>query len=207
MFVRKKNNRSGTVSVVIVSKQSGAYKEISTLGTSSKESEIEEMVRRGKDWIRQQDTLPDMFNQYDREKAARETIEYFLDHIENILLNGSQLILNRVYGLIGFDNINDTILKDLVVARICQPASKCATVDYLKDYFDEDVDLSKIYRYLNVLHSTHQSKVQQISVEHTRKILGGKIGLVFYDVTTLYFETDYGDELRKTGFSKDGKRV
>ena len=29
--------------------------------------------------------------------------------------------------------------------------------------------------------------------------------MVFYDVTTLYFETDYGDELRKTGFSKDGK--
>jgi transposase len=42
-------------------------------------------------------------------------------------------------------------------------------------------------------------------VEHTRKILGGRIGLVFYDVTTLYFESDYGDELRQTGFSKDGK--
>jgi len=113
--------------------------------------------------------------------------------------------LNRVYGLIGFDSINDSILKDLVVARICQPSSKSATVDYLKDYFDEDVYLNKIYRYLNILNSTQQSKVQQISVEHTRKILGGKIGLVFYDVTTLYFETDYGDELRKTGFSKDGK--
>jgi transposase len=35
--------------------------------------------------------------------------------------------------------------------------------------------------------------------------LGGKIGLVFYDVTTLYFETDYADDLRKPGFSKDGK--
>jgi transposase len=47
--------------------------------------------------------------------------------------------------------------------------------------------------------------VQHLSVEHTRKILGGKIGLAFYDVTTLYFETDSTDELRKTGFSKDGK--
>ncbi|MFA5418875.1 MAG: transposase, partial [Bacteroidales bacterium] len=28
---------------------------------------------------------------------------------------------------------------------------------------------------------------------------------MFYDVTTLYFESDYGDELRETGFSKDGK--
>jgi transposase len=107
--------------------------------------------------------------------------------------------------LIGFDKVNDTILKELVVARICQPRSKSATVDYLKSYFDEDVDLDKIYRYLNILQSKQQESVQQISVEHTRKILGGKIGLVFYDVTTLYFETDYGDELRKTGFSKDGK--
>jgi transposase len=58
---------------------------------------------------------------------------------------------------------------------------------------------------LDILQSRQQSIVQQISVEHTRKILGGQIGLVLYDVTTLYFETDYGDELRKTGFSKDGK--
>ena len=85
--------------------------------------------------------------------------------------------------MIGFDRINDTVLKDLVVARICQPRSKAATVEYLKSYYDEDVDLSNIYRYLNVLQSTQQEKVQQISVAHTRKILGGKIGIVFYDVT------------------------
>ncbi len=47
--------------------------------------------------------------------------------------------------------------------------------------------------------------VQRISVEHTRKILGGFIGVMFYDVTTLYFETDREDDLRKTGFSKEGK--
>jgi len=28
---------------------------------------------------------------------------------------------------------------------------------------------------------------------------------MFYDVTTLYFESDYSDELRENGFSKDGK--
>jgi len=205
MFVRKKNNRSGTVSVVVVSKQSGTYKEVHALGTSSKESEITDLVEQGKDWIRRQSAIPDIFDSYEREKAERTTIEYFLNHIENILLNGTQLILNRVFCLIGFDKINDTILKDLVVSRICQPRSKSSTVDYLKGYFDEDVNLNKICRYLDVLQSTQQAIVQQISVEHTRKILGGKIGLVFYDVTTLYFETDYGDELRTTGFSKDGK--
>ena len=52
--------------------------------------------------------------------------------------------------------------------------------------------------------SQHQV-VQDISVEHTRKILGGNIGVLFYDVTTLYFEADYEDDLRKTGFSKEGR--
>ncbi len=42
-------------------------------------------------------------------------------------------------------------------------------------------------------------------MEHTRKILGGNIGVLFYDVTTLYFEADYEDDLRKTGFSKEGR--
>ena len=203
MFVRKKNNRSGTVSVVIVRKQSGVYKEVHTVGISDT-GEVSLLVEQGKEWIHRQEATLDMFKS-EQEQSERESAEYVLNNIENILLNGTQLILNKVYCLIGFDKINDTVLKDLVVARICQPKSKAATVDYLRSYFDEDIYLDKIYRYLDILQSTQQSIIQQISVEHTSKILGGKIGLVFYDVTTLYFETDYGDELRKPGFSKDGK--
>ena len=80
-------------------------------------------------------------------------------------------------------------------------------MEYLKSYFDEDVRLHDIYRYMDRLYSTQRDKVQQISVEHTMRILGGRIGVVFYDVTTLYFESapDPGDELRQAGFSKDGK--
>jgi transposase len=47
--------------------------------------------------------------------------------------------------------------------------------------------------------------VQQISFEHTQLILGSEISVVFYDVTTIYFEADQEDDLRKTGFSKEGK--
>jgi transposase len=110
-----------------------------------------------------------------------------------------------VFKLVGFEAIDDDILKHLVIARLCQPSSKAGTVDYLKSYFDEDIALYKIYRYLDKLYNTQQDKIQKISVAHTKKILGGNIGLVFYDVTTLYFETDYSDELRERGFSKDGK--
>ena len=47
--------------------------------------------------------------------------------------------------------------------------------------------------------------MQEISVEHTRKILGGNIGIVFYDCTTIYFESFVHDKLCEPGFSKDGK--
>ena len=80
-----------------------------------------------------------------------------------------------------------------------------ATVSYLKSYYDEDVDLNRIYRYMDKLYNTQMELAQQISVEHTLKIFGGRIGLMFYDVTTLYFETSQTDILREPGFSKDGK--
>ena len=142
---------------------------------------------------------------YEQQREEQQVTAYLLNNIENILLNGTQSVLNQVFKLIGFDAISDDILRHLVIVRLCQPSSKAGTVDYLKSYFDEDVELHHIYRYLDRLHNTLQESIQQISVVHTRKISGGKIGLVFYDVTTLYFETDYSDEFRVTGFPKDGK--
>lgn len=65
--------------------------------------------------------------------------------------------------------------------------------------------MNHIYRYMDRLYKTQQEQVQQISVEHTKKILGGRIGLMFYDVSTLYFETAKTDDLREPSFSKDGK--
>lgn len=59
--------------------------------------------------------------------------------------------------------------------------SKVATVDYLKSYFDEDVQLHNIYRYMDRLYNTQQEKIQKISVSHT------------------------SDVLRQDGFSEDGK--
>ena len=128
-----------------------------------------------------------------------------VDNMDSVLINGTQLLLNQVYDSIGFNQIPDDILRHIVIARVSQPKSKLATVEYLKSYYDEDVDLNHIYRYMDKLYNTQMELAQQISVEHTRKIFGGKIGLMFYDVTTLYFETSQTDVLREPGFSKDGK--
>lgn len=205
MFIRKKKNRSGTTSVVVVDKAHGVFKEIATIGVSNDEPTIEFLCHQGKKWIESHTGIRDIFNEFGKEREEQQVIEYMLSNIENILLNGTQLILDKVFRLIGFDKIEDGILKHLVIARISQPSSKSGTVEYLKSYFDEDVELHNIYRYLDKLHNTQQEKIQQISISHTQKILGGKIGLVFYDVTTLFFEADYGDGFRENGWSKDGK--
>ena len=207
MFIRKRRNRSGSTSVVVVDKSNGRYEELKIFGVSSDEAVISELYHQGKKWIASHIEGRDMFAFAEEQREEKQVTDYLLSNIENILLNGTQLILDRVFKVIGFDEIKDNILKHLVAARLCQPASKAGTVDYLKSYFDEDIELHKVYRYLDRLYNTLQEKIQQISVTHTKKILGGKIGIVFYDVTTLYFETDYGDDFRVTGYSKDGKHA
>jgi hypothetical protein len=169
------------------------------MGISSDEKEIKALHLQGKKWISTCCGDRDMFAITEKEQEEKQVAEYLLNNVENILLNGTQLILNEVFKLVGFDVIEDDILKHLVAVRLCQPSSKAGTADYLKAYFDEDMELHKIYRYLDRLHNTLQEKIQQISVEHTRRISRGKICPVFYDVTALYFETDYGDDLRERG--------
>ena len=205
MFVRKKKNPSGIVSVQIIDKSKNQYRVVKTIGSSSDISEIEALYLQGTKWISSYLGKQDLFEVHDKALEEKQVTEYLLSNVENILLNGVQLILNNVFKLTGFDQIEDAIFRQLVIARLSQPMSKSSTVEYLKSHFDEDAQLHKIYRYLDKLYNTQQEQIQQISVEHTRQILGGKIGLLFYDVTTLYFEADYGDELRENGFSKDGK--
>ena len=139
-------------------------------------------------------------------QSQRQTqLDNVFSRIVDIRQNTTQIILERIYGGIGFGAIGDDTLRLLAIARVCQPKSKVATVDYLKRCFHEDVKLHKVYRYMDTLYSTQREKIQNISVEHTRGLLGGRIGIVFYDVTTLYFESSREDVLRCPSFSKDGK--
>ena len=62
-----------------------------------------------------------------------------------------------------------------------------------------------MYRFLDKLNKGLKKQVEQIAYAHTLKVLKGNISVVFYDMTTLYFEASDEDDLRKTGFSKDGK--
>ena len=210
MYVKKKPNRSGTTSVVVAEKRQGKYFEHFTIGVSSDPDMIKKFEEEGNQWIANEEKKrqPEL-DLFGEEAAAlqkeRAETDLFLSCIDNIMLNGIDLILDKVFDCVGFNKIEDVIFRQLVKSRLSYPASKLATVEYLKNHFDEDVSLSKIYRYLDKLSNQHHELVQDISVKHTMEVLDGEIGVLFYDVTTLHFETDTEDELRKTGFSKNGK--
>lgn len=206
MFVRKKKNRSGTTSIVVVDKHGGKFKELHTIGIARDESEIDILCLQGRRWINRYLGIQEIdFDGPEDKKQEMDTAKSMLDNIDSILLNGAKLIIDKVYDSIGFNQIEDEVLRQLVVARLCQPLSKMATVEYLKSHFDEDVSLNKIYRYLDKLYNTHQETAQRISVEHTFSVLVSRIEMLFYDVTSLYFESFREDVLRSPGFSKDSK--
>jgi transposase len=93
----------------------------------------------------------------------------------------------------------------LVISRLAFPLSKLKTVEYLYRYQGVSLDIDAVYRFLDKLNNKLKRQVEQIAYLHTLRILKGNIGIVFYDMTTLYFEASDEDDLRKTGFSKDGK--
>lgn len=122
----------------------------------------------------------------DLDEEIRQT-EAFLEGIDQVTVAGTQRLLGRIYQEIGFEQIPDSLFRTLVISRVCFPASKRKTAEYLNRYHFFDLDPQRIYRYMDRLYSTHKENVQQISFAHTRAILGGAIHVVFYDVTTLYF--------------------
>lgn len=202
VFVRKKKNKSGLISVQVIDKSSGSYQVHQTIGSSNESIEIERLVRQGKfeiERITGQKQLP--FNQ----ENEKELLEVFFNNITDYTLIGPELVLGKLFDAIGFNKIKDDLFRQLVITRLVYPVSKLKTTDYLYKYKGIHIDVSNVYRYLDKLHSGQIEQVQQISYHHTSKVIKASLSIVFYDVTTLYFEAEQEDDFRQNGFSKDGK--
>lgn len=132
-------------------------------------------------------------------------VNLFFNGIRKLSLVGPELLLGKLFDEIGFNSIKDELFRHLVLTRLCYPVSKLKTTDYLFKYKGVSIDVESVYRYMDKLNKKQKEQIQKISYDHTLKVLNNKMSIVFYDVTTLYFETEQEDELRRTGFSKDGK--
>jgi transposase len=122
-------------------------------------------------------------------------------------IEGVHDVFGHVYEQLGYDSILDKkndkkILKDLVLSRFFEPASKHKTQKHLANHFEKDYDLDSIYRLMDKLYE-RIDEVKSCTFNKTQKLFPDSVDLVFFDVTTLYFESIELDELRKFGFSKD----
>lgn len=202
MFLREKKNKSGSISIQIITKERGKYRVLKTIGCGRSEQDITRLTYLGKQEIERLYNQPTLFVW---ENDIQ--VEQLFSNLSNASIRtvGPEVIFGRIYDKIGFSSINENLFRHLVVARIAYPLSKLKTVDYLYRYQGITLDITAVYRFLDKLNDTLKIQVEKISYAHTLKILEGKISVVFYDMTTLYFEAEDEDDLRKTGFSKDGK--
>jgi len=202
MFIRKKVNASGSQSVQVIQKIRGRYKVVKTIGCATALQEIEKLEFQAKQEIERLTAQPKLFA-----SDSDIAIEYFVDSINNADIStiGPEIVFGRIYDAIGFNQIGEALFRHLVISRLAFPLSKLKTVDYLYRYQGVALGIDAVYRFLDKLNSTLKQQVEQIAYSHTLKVLKGNISVVFYDMTTLYFEASDEDDLRKTGFSKDGK--
>ena len=202
MFLRKKKNRSGSTSVQIISKAHGKYKVVQTIGSGDTEQEIQKLWYLGKQEMERLSAQSSIFI------SEQDTVvEQVMESLANASIRtvGPELIFGGLYDHIGFGKVREGLFRHLVIARLAFPLSKLKTAEYLYRYQGIDLDIDAIYRFLDKLNEQLKEEVEQIAFEHTRKVLKGKLTIVFYDMTTLYFEASDEDDLRKAGFSKDGK--
>src|SRR5690554_3593644 len=202
MFIREKKNKSGSVSIQIISKDSGRYKVVKTVGSGVTRQEIEHLKIKAEAEKEKLNKQPSLF-----ESPDDKIVDEVFSTLENagVKTVGPELIFGRIYDHIGFGRINEDMFRHLVISRLAFPLSKLKTSEYLYRYRGTSIDINRIYRFLDKLEDKLKPQIEQITFAHTKRALGGKVHVAFYDMTTLYFEASDQDDLRKTGFSKDGK--
>jgi len=113
-------------------------------------------------------------------------------------------VLSGLISQIGLNKNKKRLLLDLVVIRVVEPASKLRSIELLDTYFGIKHRRQSYYQsapqWLGL-----KENIESIVVEFAKKNYAFNFDLLFYDVTTLYFETFEEDELRRNGFSKDNK--
>lgn len=203
MFVRRKKNSSGSFSVQIIQKVGRINKVVKSLGSSFDESELIILERQAKLEIERMKGQVTLFSN-DRDANLKSV----LSNVSNseVELVGPDNILGKVYESIGYHTIGlDELFRDLIMSRLVYPGSKLKTIDYLARFKNKEISVYSIYRYMDKIHGKYKDKIEELTFKYFKQVLGGNIGLVFYDMTTLYFEIPDEDDLRKIGYSKDGK--
>jgi transposase len=143
----------------------------------------------------------------DAKETARYNYGYVQVYGKVVKHYGIDSILDRIERKhkLTFSLYNTVLL--MLLERLQDPCSKRASWFNQKEYFGiEPVALHHLYRALDKL-ADYSKLLQRQIFETGRDLFNRELDVVFYDVTTLYFESEKEEEgsLRQMGFGKDGK--
>ena len=111
-------------------------------------------------------------------------------------------VLAAVYADLGFAVVGDDTFRDLVIARIVEPTSILDTGRVLTDLGQSPAGERTMRRTLGrCVGRGYRDQIATACFNHART--RGDVSLCLYDVTTLYFEAEKEDDLRKVGYSKE----
>ena len=127
---------------------------------------------------------------------------------------GIHEVYGELYQQLGFDRLlpasryraSNEALYQTVMARIANPDSKRHSVALLEQDFGVNLPLEKVYRMMDQLDDSRVARLKARVCQQTQQVLGGQpLDLLFFDCTTLYFESFTEDDLKQNGYSKDCK--
>lgn len=198
--IRQIKYASNSVSIQVYKIENRKRVIVRHIGTARNEQELSDLQSLANDFIEK--TSKQLFLFEDRQS----TNVLYLNQTEFIGVHYTFLfeLVSKLIIRIGFDKIRNNLLLDLILLRMLEPASKLRSIELLNEYFGIK------HRRQSYYESAPQwlalkSKAESIALAFARKHYAFNFDLLFYDVTTLYFEAFEEDELRKNGFSKDNK--
>ena len=128
-------------------------------------------------------------------------------------VSGIHEVYGKIYRELGLHRLlrvsryraSSEALFQCVMARIANPKSKRASVRLLEEDFGVRLPLEKVYRMMDQLDASRVERLQRLSGAAAESLLAEPLDLLFFDCTTLYFESFVADELKQPGYSKDAK--
>lgn len=198
MRIRYVKTASGKYAVQVVSKRRGKLIVHKHIGSYQTEREKTRLIFEANLFIRDNDNYQQ--NLWEHEDVLHPT-DVKITQSQPLFL---YQLLSGVYDQLGLHGLGDELIKDLILARIYQPVSKRETVAILADSFGKEYSLKTVYRHLkNALDQGLKEKFQTALIQFAKEGLHDSLRLVFYDVTTLAFDSQAQKGLKDFGFSKD----
>jgi transposase len=165
---------------------------------------------------------PEELNLLDKQKPNTENNINENDYNVNVkdmaeeqrVISGIHDIYGKLFDEMKFANIfknparkksSVNILRNIVLARIAKPESKMASVNTLDNDFGITLNLNYVYKMMDSIDEDVIIKLNDMVHDSTRMLFKEKIDVIFFDCTTLYFESFTEDEFKKNGYSKDLK--